>query len=178
MYDYNPYMNNYNSLANMGIWGIIALVIAIVGGIALYFTFLRNSNRGKFTGFLGWMYEFLHFRKITIEAILKITYLILAIFITLASFGLIGTNFLLFLLVLILGNVILRISYELSMIMIGIWRNTTDISRKMSGQTKPAQKTDIPAPSAPTPNTKTCAKCGYVAHAEEKFCRKCGAPLD
>ena len=61
MYDYNPYMNNYNSLANMGIWGIIALVIAIVGGIALYFTFLRNSNRGKFTGFLRFYNRFLMF---------------------------------------------------------------------------------------------------------------------
>ena len=177
MYNYNPYAYNYNTMANMGVWGIIALVVAIIGGITLYFTFLRNGNRGKFTGFLGWMYEFLHFRKITVEAILKITYLILAIFITLASFGLIGTSFVAFLLVLVLGNVILRISYELSMIMIGIWRNTTDISRKLSGKSKPAQKTDVPPQSTQAPNTKTCAKCGYVAHSDEKFCRKCGSPL-
>ena len=177
MYNYNPYAYNYNTFTNIGVWGIIALVVAIIGGITLYFTFLRNSNRGKFTGFLGWMYEFLHFRKITVEAILKITYLILAIFITLASFGLIGSSFLAFLGVLILGNVILRISYELSMIMIGIWRNTTDISRKMSEASKSSRKAATPAPPTPAPDKKVCAICGYVAQADEKFCRKCGSPL-
>ena len=177
MYDYYPYAYNYNTLTNIGVWGIIALVVAIIGGITLYFTFLRNSNRGKFTGFLGWMYEFLHFRKITVEAILKITYLILAIFITLASFGLIGSSFVAFLAVLVLGNVFLRIGYELSMIMIGIWRNTTDISRKISGQSKPSERPDIPTQATPAPDKKICANCGYAAQADEKFCRKCGSPL-
>ena len=43
-----------------------------------------KKNEGKFTGFLGWMYDFLTFKKMVIENILKILYLILAEFITLA----------------------------------------------------------------------------------------------
>ena len=33
----------------------------------MYFTFLKKDNEGKYTGFLGWMYDFLTFKKLTIE---------------------------------------------------------------------------------------------------------------
>ena len=55
---------------------IIAIVLAVVGGIALHFTFLKKSNNGKFKGFWGWMYDFLTFKKMLIENLLKILYLI------------------------------------------------------------------------------------------------------
>ena len=29
--------------ADVGVWGIISAVIAVIGGIALYFTFLRKQ---------------------------------------------------------------------------------------------------------------------------------------
>lgn len=72
-----------NSVASSAIWIIVSLVLAIVGGIVLYFTFLKKDNEGKYTGFLGWMYDFLTFKKLTIENVLKILYLICAIFVTL-----------------------------------------------------------------------------------------------
>lgn len=114
------------------VWLIIAAVLAVVGGLVLYFTFLSKKNEGKFTGFLGWMYEFLNFKKMTLEAILKVTYLMLAIYITLGSFASIGTSFLAFLLTLVLGNLILRIVYEFSLILLVICRNTTDINNKLN----------------------------------------------
>ena len=61
-----------NSVASSAIWIIVSLVLAIVGGIVLYFTFLKKDNEGKYTGFLGWMYDFLTFKKLTIENVLKI----------------------------------------------------------------------------------------------------------
>ena len=76
-----------NSVASSAIWIIVSLVLAIVGGIVLYFTFLKKDNEGKYTGFLGWMYDFLTFKKLTIENVLKILYLICAIFVTLSSFA-------------------------------------------------------------------------------------------
>ena len=65
---------------------------------------MSKKNRGRFKGFLGGLYEFLHFRKIVIETILKIAYLILAIAVTLGSFAFIGQSFLAFLVILIVGN--------------------------------------------------------------------------
>ena len=46
-----------------GIWTIVSVILAIIGGIVLYFTFLSKKNEGKFTGFLGWLYDFLTFKK-------------------------------------------------------------------------------------------------------------------
>lgn len=131
-----------STIASSAIWTIIAAILAVVGGIVLYFTFLSKKNEGKFTGFLGWMYDFLTFKKMMIENLLKILYLIAALFITLGSFGLISTSFLAFLMMLIFGNVAARVVYELLLVTLVICRNTTDISKKLSKseETKKEQK--------------------------------------
>ena len=119
---------------NSSVWMIVSIILAVVGGILIYFLFLSKKNEGKFKGFAGWLYDFLSFKKMFMEALLKITYLILALYITLSSFALIGTNFIAFLGTLILGNVILRLVYEFSLLLLVICRNTTDISKKLSNR--------------------------------------------
>ena len=120
-----------NSVASSAIWIIVSLVLAIVGGIVLYFTFLKKDNEGKYTGFLGWMYDFLTFKKLTIENVLKILYLIFAIFVTLSSFATISTSFIVFLVYLVAGNLVVRIAYELILVRLIICRNTTEINKKL-----------------------------------------------
>ena len=66
-----------------------------------------------------------------LEELLKATYLISAIFITLYSFGLIAVSFVLFLTTLLIGNLILRIVYELSILLVKICHNTTEINSKL-----------------------------------------------
>ncbi len=115
----------------LGVWGIISAVVAVIGGFVLYFSFLSKSNEGKFDGWKGWMYDFLTFKKMVIENILKIVYLILAIFITLSSLGMISQSFLLFLGYLVIGNLVLRVMYELSLVVLIICRNTTEMNKKL-----------------------------------------------
>ena len=122
----------YSSANDAGIWLIISAVLAVVGGIVLYFTFLKKSNDGKFSGFLGWMYDFLTFKKMLIENLLKVLYLIVAIFITLGSFAIIGQSFLGFLVTLVGGNLVARIVYEFLLVALVICRNTTDINDKLT----------------------------------------------
>lgn len=112
---------------------IVAIVIGVIGGIALYFTFLSKKNENKFKGFLGWMYDFLSFKKMLIENLLRITYLILTITVTLASFC-VG-NFLVTLVTLLLGNLAVRVCYEFSLVLLLICRNTTEINKKLSNST-------------------------------------------
>ena len=126
----------YYGGVDSSIWIIISAVWALVGGILVYAMFLNKKNEGKFNGFLGWLYDFLSFRKMFLETLLKITYLIAAIFITLSSFALIGTSFLGFLSTLVIGNVLLRVGYEFSLILLVICRNTTEINKKLSGDKK------------------------------------------
>ena len=140
-YGYDDYYM-YSGANDAGIWLIISAVLAIVGGIVLYFTFLKKSNDGKFSGFLGWMYDFLTFKKMLIENLLKVLYLIVAVFITLSSFAVIGESFLLFLVSIIGGNLVARIVYEFLLVALVMCRNTTDINDKLTVKANKEIKND------------------------------------
>ncbi len=111
-------------------WAIVSLVLGIVGALLGYFMFLKPKKEYP-NKFVNWARRFLNFDEMLIESILKISYMFLAIFITLASFDLIRFDFLMFVLTLVLGNVVLRVAYEATMLMIGIWKNTKEINAKM-----------------------------------------------
>lgn len=113
-----------------GIWVIISFVVALVGGICLYFTVFSDKNENTYKGFMAKLYEFVKFKKMYITTILKVTYLVLAIFITLASFSIISTSFVGFLLTLIFGNLVLRIIYEFSLVLLSIHENVSEINKK------------------------------------------------
>lgn len=113
------------------IWTIISAVVAIAGTVCLFVLFLNKKNEHKFKGFLGWLYDFLQFKTLVIEFVLKATYIALAIFLTLGSFALIGTSFISFILALTVGNLALRILYETMILFIKICNNVSEINKKM-----------------------------------------------
>lgn len=125
-YPYNQAASNGNGY----IWIIIAGVIAVIGGLCLYFTVFSEKNSGKYKGFMAWLYDFIKFKKLYITEILKISYMISAIFLTLASFAVIS-NFLLFLCILLLGNLTLRVTYEFSLVLLSIHENVSEINKKL-----------------------------------------------
>jgi len=110
---------------------IVGFILGIIGAVLIYVLFMRKDNANKLKGFAKYLYDFLHFDKLCIEFILKITYIFAAIFLTVYSFGLIPIHFLAFLLFLIFGNVILRITYEMTMVLFSIHKNVKDINEKM-----------------------------------------------
>ena len=120
--------------AGAGIWLIIAGILAIVGGILVYFLFVRSKNepKGKFG---KWLKDFLSFKVMWIEPIMKVVYYIATIFVILYSFTYFGMfnlmggmALLMWLLTIVLGPIIVRILYEMTMMFIMIWRNTRDIA--------------------------------------------------
>lgn len=128
-YNYGATTTSMNNMVGNYVWIIISLILAIVGGLLIYFLFLSKKNEGKFTGFLGWLYDFLSFKKMFLESLLKITYLVVALYVTLASFSLIAVNFALFLATLVLGNVLVRVVYEFALLLLVICKNTTEIAK-------------------------------------------------
>ena len=126
--------SSVGSAAGAGIWLIIAAILAIIGGILVYFLFVKSKTepKGKFA---KWLKDFLALKIMWIEPIMKVVYYIATIFVILYSFTyfsmfnlLGGMAFLMFILTLVLGPVIVRILYEMTMMFIMIWRNTKDIS--------------------------------------------------
>ena len=129
-YGYTAAPKATSSLASAGVWGLIAAILAIIGGILVYVLFLSKKNENKFTGFVKWLYDFLSFKTLTLEMLLKVFYLITAIYLTLVSFAFIGSSALLFFGILILGNLFARIAYEGALLVILIYKNTKEINEK------------------------------------------------
>ncbi|MBQ3263992.1 hypothetical protein IJH06_02690 [Candidatus Saccharibacteria bacterium] len=117
-----------SSSADAGIWLIIAAIIALIGGILVHFLFVK-SKKEPTNKFLIWLKDFLAFKIMWIETLLKIIYYIATIYVVLASFSMISVSFLSFLLMLILAPIGIRLLYEALMMGIMIWRNTQDIAK-------------------------------------------------
>ncbi len=133
-YGYDHLGSSLERGASMGlgalIWIIIVLVAALVGCFIIYFMFVKPEKKVE-NKKLAWCRDFLRFDKMLIEDILKIAYIFEVIFITLGSFALIGLNFFAFLGTLIGGNLLARVIYEAALIRIMIWKNTTEINKKI-----------------------------------------------
>lgn len=121
-------------------WLVVSAVFAVVGGILAYALFIKNKNKGEYTGFLSWLHEFLNFKKFFIDVILKIMYCVTAIFVTLSSFSFIGNSVATFFLILIVGNIVARIAYEMILMLLTIANNTTEINKKLSQNKKEQEK--------------------------------------
>ncbi len=134
-YDYDDLISSSSStpdLAGAGIWIIIAAILAVIGGILLYFLFVKNTAepKGKFA---KWLKDFLNFKIMWIEPILKVVYYIATIFVILFSFSFLalgGVGVLSFFMCLIFGPIAVRLAYEMTMMFIMIWRNTRDIAEQ------------------------------------------------
>lgn len=130
------FSSSLGGIAAAGAWMIVSVVLAIIGGIVLYFVVFTKQNEHKFTGFMAWVYDFFTFKKMLLETLLKILYMIVAIYITLSSFSLISISFIGFLLQLTLGNLLARIGFEFSLLLLTICKNTTEINDKLSKSKK------------------------------------------
>ena len=161
------------NVRSLAVWMVICFIVAVVGAIVVYFMFLSKKNEKSFTGFLGWLYDFLDFKKLFLEGVLKVLYIATAAFLTLYSLVLLfsgqpGS----FLMMLVLGNVVARVMYEIIMLTLIICRNTSDISKKMGANTStniifeseiPLKKLEI-----------ICEGCGTKLKQGMAFCSTCG----
>ena len=99
------------------VWIIISCILAVIGGVALYVMYLSPSNEKNFKGELIKVHQFFNFKITIIQPILKVLYLISAIAITLGAFAYIGSNFFKFLFILLAGNIGLRITFEVLLLL-------------------------------------------------------------
>ena len=125
MYDYELYKtsNVYN-------FKLISFIIDLADTMINYFVFIDKRNKASYSNPLKRLYDYLHFNNFFMEPILKITYIFSSLYLTISAFGYIGTSFLFFLLLLVLGNIILRMAFESLMIIYKIYLNINEINKK------------------------------------------------
>lgn len=125
-YNYGYYYSNVATAMAIGV--IAAIILACV----VFFTFMKPSNEGKFTGVKEWFYNFLNFNKFYLEDVIKFLYVLCAAVITVIGVVMLFVNFLTALILIFVGNVCLRISYELLMMFIILCKKSASIDKKLT----------------------------------------------
>ena len=121
-----------NAVQGIYIWTIVAVVLAIVGSILIYFLFIKSKS--KFTGGLKTLRDYLSGDLIHIESLAKMFYYAGLIYVILTSINSLimigiggvdaGSCILSFFGQLFLGPIIVRFAFEVVMMFIRIWKNT------------------------------------------------------
>ena len=105
--------NTTKSFSISEVWVIISVLLAVIGGIFLFSTYFSKDKEKEYTGFKKVLYDFVNFKFTIIEPIFRVLYLIIAIALTLSSFSLITKNFFEFIALVLFGNIILRLIFEM-----------------------------------------------------------------
>lgn len=109
---------------------IVFVVISLLIALVLFFTIVKMKKRPE-GGFMNWLREFFNFREIILEGILKFLYIFFAALTTFVAFYTMFQNvpnaIIIGLLELVVGNIIMRVGFELVMLLVGLWQNTSDI---------------------------------------------------
>lgn len=57
------FSSNFGGVAAAGVWMIVSVILAIIGGIVLYFVVFTKQNEHKFTWYYGLDIWFLYIQK-------------------------------------------------------------------------------------------------------------------
>lgn len=112
------------------VWIIVSILLAVIGGIYIYNSYFNKNKEKKYSGNKKVLYDFINFKITIIEPIFKVLYLISALAITLISFSYITTNFFKFLGLIIFGNLILRLSFEMLLLILKLFKDVSEINKK------------------------------------------------
>ena len=146
MYDYALYGSRISTLGTLGIIAILLAIIATVLAFIFIVPAKRREKMGKFGKFL---HDACNFKFLIVEKILQALYIFLTALVILVGF------FMLFcsdwsgwmggkgILLMILGPIAVRLSYELVMMAVLAVKNIISINSKLRNQNEGAAGTDI-----------------------------------
>ncbi len=169
---------------------LLGLVFAIAATAVLYIFIMPQKRLGKLSPFFLALHNILHFKKLFVERILKFFYIFSTcvsifwgFFLLFAqnetsSYGYFYDSYVSYestlvegLVFLFLGPIMLRVVYELLMILILATKNIMELNHKMDAVTKTIAP-DIN--TNPEPRMLYCTQCGTHYDANAGKCPNCG----
>lgn len=123
--------------AFLAVFGVILVIAAVVGAVILRLTVFSEKNQGKYTGFMGWLYQFMNFRSLIVQPVVKLLYCITACVITAVSLIAVfsgGAGILAGLINFVVGQIVARLIYEMMMLTILLVTNVMEINKKLGGK--------------------------------------------
>jgi len=157
--------------SRLGTLAIIALGLTVVATLAAYVFILPEKRRDALSKCLQKLRDVLTFQTPPLEAILRALYIFATLYCVLSGLFMLFTSFWTGLNAVILGPVLLRITFELLMMFVRLVKNTAEINARLGGCCEPPedQPEEQPETAAPAP----------VKHGpDDKFCKECGSTLD
>lgn len=128
----NTLTNYQTSFSISEVWIIVSVILAVIGGIFLYNTYFNKNKENSYKGLKKVLYDFVNFKITIIEPLFRVSYLITTIAITLCSFAYLTENFFKFISILVFGNIIVRLSFELMLLTLKLIKDVSEINFKMT----------------------------------------------
>ena len=122
---------------------LIGIAIGILVAFILCVTFLRKKNEDNHHGRNRKLYNFLTMNKFYSEDIIKVLYVFTACVITFGGIAYIFRRWYIGIAIIVAGNLLARLSFELFEMFIVLVRQTTGISKKLSSIEKFYQDQDL-----------------------------------
>ncbi len=172
------YGYGYSSGADtMAVLSILAFIGAIVCTVLLMVLVTPEKRRSGLNKFFKAVADICNFKGLVLEYIVRALYIFLTILTVLMGFFTLFTQPMEGLLLMVLGPIVLRIFFELSMMIILLVKNVIQINKKLPGQVDDPMKLDIAAAVA---EAKAEPKAAETAADEPKmvFCAQCGTQYD
>ncbi|MBQ9096963.1 MAG: hypothetical protein IJY55_01025 [Clostridia bacterium] len=168
---------------NMGPFIVLAVLAALVCTILIFVMVLPENKRAGLNNFFKKVADIFNFKNLLLESILKFLYTISTLFVIFYGFFTLFSEvygesmFFAGLATMVLGPIVIRITYERSIMFVLLVKNVIEINKKMyvsTGQKK------AEAPKAATvvePAEKRCPGCNIVVDPDAAFCTNCGQQL-
>ena len=134
MLDYSDLYNAMSTTStiakNANTYHIVGLVLGIMAAVLGYFLFVKPEKKYD-SKFINWARSFLNFSTDTVEGLLKMLYMLAAVYSLVTTINWISVDFLKFLENLVLYQVLIRVAFELLMVPVRILKQTKEINKKL-----------------------------------------------
>lgn len=184
--------------ANMGAFGIIATILAIIATVAAFILVVPESKREKLGRFGKFLHDAVNFKFLIVEKILQALYIFVTAYLILCGFFMLfmapetwtGRHWLggYGILLMVLGPIAVRLCYELLMMAVLLLKNVISINHKLADQTGNGSGDVFAAPNmqemkeALRQRREAAQAAQAAAQAAQSqpanFCSQCGAKLE
>ena len=159
------------------VFSVISILTAVAAAVVAFIFLMSEEKRAKLSGFMGTLADFVNFKTLFIEKILKCFYVAITVYCVVDGFFTLFFSFGTGIVLMLLGPIIVRLVFEAAMLFILLVQNVIEINKKLRTTVRKAPEAVaeevVEAPVVEAAIT-VCPTCGTARNGEDPFCANCG----